>query len=193
MISASPQNLAAVAQAEVITQFGYDSDTLATAASSLTMFDNTNPANRLLAHPDFAAGSLPYPKFFRWAGLRIIPQQREVSTTQGAVATQVADVMALIWTGFLTMEIGNLKNYIIGPLFMFPGGVGVVTRAGNTTAYSVNNGLEFFSSFFRMKHWVGIPSIQPFRLTLTWPTAPTLTATQRLFGVMDGELGREIL
>lgn len=193
MIQASPQNLAAVAQAEVITQFGYDSETIANGATSVTLFDNTNPANKLLAHPDFAAGSLPYPKFFRWAGLRIIPQGRAVSSTQAGVNAQVSDFAQILWTGYLIMEIGNLKNYIIGPLFMFPGGVGPVFRGGSTTAYSHNNGLELFTNFFRMKHWVGIPSIQPFRLTLYWPTALVLGATQRVFGVMDGELGREIL
>lgn len=184
----------AAAQAELVTQPLYDSDTLATTATSLVWFDGTNTSgNRLLSNLD-NAGSLPHPKFFRIGGIRLVPDANVVvSSALAVVANQLLDLVRIFYGGSFNLTIGSLKPYLEVPNFFLPAGLGLVLRTGNTTAYQVNNGLEMFGSFLKLRHWVSLPPLQSFRASLIFPTGPTLSNTQRIWCFFDGEFGREVM
>ena len=184
----------AAAMAELVTQPLYDSDTCATAATSVTLFDGTNvTGNRLLSNLD-QAGSLPHPKFFRIGGFRqVLDANIIVSADLAAVANQNEDVVRFLFGSYFIFSIGSLKPYLECPAFWIPGGVGPVLRSGNTTAYTQANGLEQHSNFVKLRHWLALPPLQSFRAQWTFPTAVTLNNTQRVWLFLEGEFGREVM
>lgn len=192
----------AAAQAELVTQPLYDSETMATGATQAVFFDGTNVGgDRTLSNLD-TAGSLPHPKFYRVGGYRLVIGPTITSNDITAVASQFEDVWRILFQCAFIFSIGSLKPYMEVPAFFIPGGVGPVLRSGNTTAYSLANGQELFQNYARLKHWVSLPPLQSFRVSLiastvlantTGNAGVTLNTTQRIWVFFDGEFGREVM
>jgi hypothetical protein len=195
---ASPANLAAQAQAELITQPLYSTITVADAATSTVFFNGTGAGNRFLTNVD-QNGVLPHPKFFRIGGFRLVPDHIVSSKAQATQAEQVSDMISLLTDGWYEFKIGDLKPYLQVPNYFIPSGVGPVyrgmsniTAAATDFAYSVGNGQELFSNFLRIKHWISLPPLQSFQATITWSSLG-LNASQKITNFLDGEYGREVL
>lgn len=192
MYTQSPVNLAATMSAELITQPLYQARTIADGDTEVRFFEGTGTGNRLLTNVDLS-GQLPFPKFQRIGGLRLYPKARTVSTTQPTDTAEIVDVLNIMNNMWLEVTIAGLKPYIQAPAFMFPAGLGVVFRGGDTAAHVINHGLEIFGSFFRLKHWWQLPPQQAFGATLRAPTALDLNASHVVYLILDGEQGREVL
>lgn len=185
----------AQAQAEIVTQPLYDAETIATSGTSMTFFDGTN-ANNLLYSNVPQSGQLANPKFFRVGGVRLVPDAAIiVSANLDTYAATVEDYTRILYQGYYTLTIGQLKPYLTVPNFFLPGGVGLFSSnpTGTATAYTISSGNPIFSNFFRLRYWINIPPMQTFGSQCVFPTALTLNATRRLWNMLDGEFGREVL
>ncbi len=186
----------AQAQAELVTQPLYDSDTLATAGTSVTFFDGTNGSNLLLTNVP-QNGQLANPKFFRVGGIRLVPDNANiVSGNIDSYITTTEDWTRIFYGMYYTLTIGQLKPYLQVPAFFLPAGVGLYSsNPGDTThvGYTFSNGNPIFSNFFRLRYWINIPPMQSLGSSLTGPSAITLNATRRIWNFLDGEFGREVI
>ncbi len=181
------------AMAELVTNPLYDSASIATAATQAQFFIGANPNNLALSNVPLN-GQLANPKFARVGGLRFVINQN----TLGIGAATLQDFGNLLYQGFLQLVIGGLKEYITAPAFMFPAGVGVVNQSDRTTAEATAgtacNGMAIFGSSFKLRHIINLPPLQQFGVRWAMGTgAITLVATQRVWCVLDAELGREVL
>lgn len=186
----------AQAQAEIVTQPLYDADTIATSATGITWFDGTNTNNLLYSNVP-QAGQLANPKFFRVGGVRLVPDAATiVSGNIDSSITTFEDWTRIMYQAYYVLTIGQLKPYLTVPFFFLPGGVGLYSsNPGDTThvGYTWSNGNPIFSNFFRLRYWINIPPMQTFGSAGYFPTAVTLNSTRRLWNMLDGEFGREVL
>lgn len=181
------------ALAELITNPLYDSATIATAATQALFFIGANANNLALSNVPLN-GQLANPKFARIGGCRLVFAQNIVT---GTSAQQILDLANILYGGFYQFVIGGLKEYLTAPGFFFPAGVGLLLGsdigAAAAANYAHNNGYPIFGSSYRLRHIISIPPLQQFGSRLAFPTAVTLTTTQRCWNVLDAELGREVL
>ena len=185
----------AQAQAEIVTQPLYDAETIATSATSAIFFDGTNAANPLYSNVP-QNGQLANPKFFRVGGVRLVPDAAIiVSGNLDTYVNTVEDYTRILYQGYYTFTIGQLKPYLTVPNFFLPAGVGLYGSNSAATAYgyTLSSGNPIFSNFFRLRYWINIPPMQTFGATCTFPTALTINTTRRLWNFLDGEFGREVL
>lgn len=187
----------AQAQAELVTQPLYDYETIATAASSMTFFDGTNGSNLLLTNVP-QNGQLANPKFFRIAGVRLVPNAAIiVSGNLDTYTSTIEDYTRILYQSYYVLTIGQMKPYLTVPSYFLPAGVGLYSSnpagSGNVYGYTFSNGNPIFSNFFRLRYWINIPPMQSFGAVVNFPTAVTLNATRALWNLLDGEFGREVL
>ncbi len=183
------------AMAELVTNPLYDSATVANAATQAQFFIGAN-ANVLNFSNVPLNGQLANPKFARIGGCRIVFSQ---GIFGGTSSQNLVDLAAIAFGMFYQFTIGQLKEYLTAPVFMFPAGVGLLAQsdigAAGATNYSVCHGQPIFGSSYKLRHIINLPPLQQFgaRIAVGGATGVALTTTQRVWNVLDAELGREVL
>ena len=151
------------------------------------------------------AGQLPNGWAFLIQALRFVPalppfQNADADPNPAAVLTgPLNDMFNLISTGHIRIRIGD-KEYGRWPLFMTPGGGGVVGNlglAGTLTADAAaaatqaNNGNPDPRAVYSFPIPIVIPPQYNFRVIAEWPAAVTLAVgDSQIFCVLDGEVMR---
>lgn len=206
---ASPASLAAQAQAELVTQPLYSTNSVANGATVTNFFDGTGAGNRLLTNVD-QNGVLPHPKFFRIGGFRYHPNLTISSAAQPTPEKSYEDMIALLQSGWFQFKIGDLKPYLQCPVQFIPSGLGLygfgfsnISAAATEYGYALTNGVPNFNNFLRIKHWISVPPLQSFQAQIFWAggggstfttvTAIVLSNTAVVVVYLDGEYGREVL
>jgi len=206
---ASPASLAAQAQAELVTQPLYSTNSVANGATVTNFFEGTGAGNRLLTNVD-QNGVLPHPKFFRIGGFRYHPNLTISSAAQPTPEKSYEDMIALMQSGWFQFKIGDLKPYLQCPVQFIPSGLGLygfgfsnITAAATEFGYALTNGVPNFNNFLRIKHWISVPPLQSFQAQIFWAggggstfttvTAIVLNNTAVVVVYLDGEYGREVL
>lgn len=206
---ASPASLAAQAQAELVTQPLYSTQSVLNGATVTNFFDGTGAGNRLITNVD-QSGTLAHPKFFRVGGFRYHPQMTIAAAAQPTPEKSYEDFIALMQAGWFQFKIGDLKPYLQCPVAFIPSGLGPygfgfsnITAAATEFGYLLTNGMPNFSNFLRIKHWISIPPLQSFQAQINWAggggstfttvTAVVLNNTATVVVYLDGEFGREVL
>jgi hypothetical protein len=174
---------------EAITQPIYDNQTITTGASTVSFFQNPSGRDYTFTNLD-TAGALTWPKRFSIKAFRIVL----------SFAALAQDQASFYSNGNFVLRVGE-KNYFVCPLFLLTPGVGLevylVTGAAAPTAPATGvnyatNGWAEHRNIYILQHAVWLPSVQNFRGIVTMESTNTLSASQSVWIMLEGELFREI-
>jgi len=136
-------------------------------------------------------GAMPAGQAFEVYAIRAFPNP----------SARADDVAALLNAAVLTFTKENSKRYAMGPLYMFPAGMGLssdlVTAAAvpAAPANSLNfaaNGVPVYGNVYSFKMPVVLYPQQSFKIVIT-PGAPVLAATITLRIILEGVLSRNLI
>ena len=154
------------------------------------------------------AGTLPSPKGFLIRAVRVVIQQRPLSTATGASGSvqpgAFDNVCQLLNTGVATLTIGA-KQYCQFPLFMLPAGDGLdgalatdgdAAATGQSVSWA-GNGVPDIRNVRTLSKPVFIGPQINFNVLLTWPVAiviagPAGDLTVPIQVILDGDLLRPV-
>jgi hypothetical protein len=116
-------------------------------------------------------------------------------------ATQVTDLKNILYNSFYRFHVG-VKDYLVGPTFLFPSGLGIAGfaaldgQAAPTTVASATNGVPAFHSHLSIaKRKIAIPPQQAFfgEMVIAGATTPTPGGVDiEVWNVLDSEFGFEV-
>lgn len=107
-----------------------------------------------------------------------------------ATSIPVAEAREILYTGYLVFTIAE-REYLSGPLYLFPLGGGLAGPGSGAAAMEAsNNGMAAANVRYFLKRKIVLRKNENFQVTCKWPTAPTPTTAIKLVVVFDGVLVR---
>ncbi len=168
----------------------YDTVTITTGLATDVSAFTTPATNDALGNFE-GTGAMPAGQAFHVQAIRVFPNP----------AARFDDILALLNAGTLRFTKENAKRYAMGPLFMFPSGMGLSVDTGLGAAVPAapansvnlaNNGAAVLGNVYKLGMPVILMPQQNFKVVIA-PGAPTLSATVTVRIILEGILERNLI
>jgi hypothetical protein len=168
----------------------YDRQTIATAVAQTKTYFATAGTDDLVSNFE-GAGAMPAGQQFVVHSLRVVPQ----------IGTRAEDVAQIMANSTLLFTKENAKRYLMGPVWQFPAGAGLISETISGIAASTSpattisvgaNGVPAQANSWQFRLPVPLLPQQAFKIQLSTPSTIVLGASVQVFIQLVGVLQRNL-